>query len=285
MRFVRALVMLAMLAYAALASAQTTLSVNGGDAVFDAFVKSPALAGEYGVIIWFNGFQSRYEWYERLLNKVVADGYITMSYAVPGLMDVSTELVTRVDPLLSFIASGGLDAGLPAGVRANTTALFTAGHSRGGKVASLAYTSNQDVLNAVLVDPVDSSVFSPISERNPSAVQALKESGKTISVVGAGVEGSCNPAEGNYAKFFDAGAAGSWELVIEGAGHAQFLDAGRVLNGVQDALCGSGPEDRNDVADLVADDMVAWFSGNQAKMSAFVDAVDQDADVAFRVSR
>jgi len=39
------------------------------------------------------------------------------------------------------------------------------------------------------------------------------------------------------------------------------------------------------VADLVADDMVAWFSGNQAKMSAFVDAVDQDADVAFRVSR
>jgi hypothetical protein len=201
------------------------------------------------------------------------------------MMDVSTELVTRVDPLLSFITSGALDAGLPAGVRANTTALFTAGHSRGGKVASLAYTSNQDVLNAVLVDPVDSSVFSPISERNPSAVEALKRVGRRRSASWArALEGSCNPAEGNYERFFDAAAGGSWELVIKGAGHAQFLDAGRVLNGVQDACAALGRRTGDDVADLVADDMVAWFSGNEAKMSAFRDAMDQDDDVEFRVS-
>ena len=270
----------------ALASGQRTVSVAGSrqEDTFDAFVKSPQVAGEYPVVIWFSGFQSRYTWYETLLNKVVENGYIIVSYQVPGMMDVATELSTRVDPLLSFITSGALDGGLPADVRANSTAIFTAGHSRGGKVASLAYTSNQDVVNAVLVDPVDSSVFSPISEGNPSAVEALRASGETISVVGAGISGSCNPTDGNYERFFDAAAGGSWELVIKGAGHAQFLDAGRVLNGVQDSLCGAGPEERDDVADLVADDMVAWFSGNEATMSEFRDAMDQDDDVEFRVS-
>ena len=267
------------------ASAVSVAGRNRDEGSFEVFTKAPDVPGEYPVVIWFNGFQSRYAWYETLLNKVVENGYITVSYQVPGMMDVATELSTRVDPLLSFIASGALDDALPADVRANATAIFTAGHSRGGKVASLAYSSNEGVTNAVLVDPVDSSMFAPVSEENPSAVESLRASGKTISVVGAGVEGSCNPSEGNYERFFEAAAGGSWELVIKGAGHAQFLDAGGLLNRVQDGLCGAGDRNRDDVADLVAADIVAWFSGNEATKVAFMDDVDQDEGVKFLVSR
>lgn len=231
----------------------------------------------------FNGFQSQYSWYTTLLNSVVSNGYISVAYQVPGMMSVATEMETRVNPVLQWITSGSLQAVLPSTIRANTSSIFAAGHSRGGKVASLTYTSHSEVVNAVLVDPVDSSVFSPISADNPSAVEALRASGKTISVVGAGVTGSCNPAQGNYAQFYDAGAAGSWELVIAEAGHAQFLDAGGLMNRIQDTLCGSGSESRAEVADLVAADMVAWFSGNAGTRASFIDTVRQEEGVQFRV--
>ena len=231
--------------------------------------------------MWFNGFMTPYSQYDELLNKVVSAGFITVSYTVSGLESVENELKTRVDPLIRWIADGDIDTALSENVSANVSAIFSSGHSRGGKVASLAFTSHpDDVLAAVLVDPVDESAFSPISQSNPSAVAALRESGKAVSVIGAGITGSCNPTEGNYEKFYAAGSGGSWKLVIEQAGHAQFVPGGGRL---QDVVCGAGSESRSDVADIVSADMVSWFSLDAATKDAFVEEASQRPGVTFEV--
>lgn len=251
---------------------------------FEVFLKSPASDEEetlYPVVIWFNGFQTPYSQYTELLDEVVSNGFITVSYTVPLLMSASSELSTRVDPLLRWITDGSVDAVLPQNVRANSSSVFTAGHSRGGKIASLAFTTNPDIVKAtVLIDPVDSSMYSPITASNPSAVEALRASGQTASIIGAGVVGPCNPPEGNYRKFYDAVAAGSWKMVIEEAGHAQFVPGGSLM---QDSLCGSGKASRQEVSRLVSSDIVAWFSTDAATKNTFVEDMSSRPGVDFQV--
>jgi len=231
--------------------------------------------------MWFSGFMTPYSQYDELLNKVVSAGFITVSYTVSGLQSVENELKTRVDPLIRWIADGDIDTALSENVSANVSAIFTSGHSRGGKVASLAFTSHpDDVLAAVLVDPVDESAMSPISPSNPSAVAALRASGKAVSVIGAGITGSCNPTDGNYEKFYAAGSEGSWKLVIKQAGHAQFVPGG---GSFEDVVCGAGSESRSDVADIVSADMVSWFSLDAATKDAFVKKASRRPGVTFEV--
>lgn len=51
---------------------------------------------------------------------------------------------------------------------------------------------------AYLVDPVDVTQFSPESLDNPSATRALAGSHLQVGITGAGIIGSCNPAESGY---------------------------------------------------------------------------------------
>lgn len=66
----------------------------------------------------------------------------------------------------------------------------------------------------------------------------------------------CRPS---LQSFWAAAAPGSWLGVLPGAAHAQFLDAGWLLNRAFDALCGRGTDRRSDVAQLTATPMLAWL--------------------------
>lgn len=253
----------------------TNGSVNGA---FDVYIKYPVAGyvqsrSDWPVVLFFNGFQSRYSWYSTLLDAVSSWGFVTVQYQLPAmsLMSVEAELQTYYKPLIAWIETGGLQKILDTMpgmiVTADLTSIFSAGHSRGGKVASLVFTEDDDRLiplikAAFLIDPVDSSGFAPISAENPSAITSLKASGKSISVAGASIVGSCNPAQGNYEKFFDAGSTGSWKIVMNGTSHSQFAIAGGLADTLSDSLCGSGTSSRRDIANTVASSMVSWFTEN-----------------------
>lgn len=220
------------------------------------------------VVVFFNGFQSRSSWYAGMLRGVASWGFVTVQYQLPALslITVKDELDRYYDPLMGWIeASDGLVKEVP-GMSA-VQGVVSAGHSRGGKVASLVFTMGDYPIQAAwLIDPVDSSMFAPISKDNPSGVASLKKSGKSIGVAGASVLSSCNPVEGNYEKFYAAGAVGSWKIVMNGTSHSQFANAGAATNAVQDGLCGRGNATRGYIADTMATSMVSWFVDNGVEL-------------------
>lgn len=90
-------------------------------------------------------------------------------------------------------------------------------------------------------------------------MRALASSGLPVGIAGAGIVGSCNPAEGNYKRFWAAAGNGSWQGVVIGAGHGQFMDAGCLGNFAADRLCGRGASGRVATAELTATPMLAWL--------------------------
>lgn len=58
---------------------------------------------------------------------------------------------------------------------------------------------------------------------------------------GAGHCSSCNPANEGYRAFWPALGAGSWQAVVQQAGHMQFTDAKGAAGWALDTLCGAGP--------------------------------------------
>jgi hypothetical protein len=109
--------------------------------------------------------------------------------------------------------------------------MVAAGHSRGGKLATLLFAAGTyNISAAYLLDPVDVTTFTPDSPQNPSAARALREKGLPVGITGAGIKSSCNPEEGGYGVMFEAAGDGSWLSVIPGASHGEFADGGAVAN-------------------------------------------------------
>lgn len=150
---------------------------------------------------------------------------------------------------------------VPLGTLCDPSATFLIGHSRGAKISTLAATKDPRVQALFLLDPVDVTVYAPLSVEYPSAVTALSGVAATgrslpVAIVGSGRGGDCVPKDSNYARFYDAAAAPAWEGVVEDAGHLQFLDA-RGGNAM-DLVCAAGKVPDAAVAELAKAMMVAW---------------------------
>lgn len=109
---------------------------------------------------------------------------------------------------------------------ANTPVVMV-GHSRGAKIAVRAASLRRapKVTAMVLLDPVDSTSFEPLS------VLPLLESLRIpTAVVGAGNGADCAPVGANYDAFLAAltqGGAVRLLGIIQNAGHLQFVDRRR----------------------------------------------------------
>ena len=217
--------------------------------------------GTYPVLFFYSGFQLRASYYYRLAQRAASYGYVVVQYDLPFLSIKPAILeVQAFKPFLSWVNSESKRPGSSLHGLIDTNKSFVAGHSRGGKLAALIFADNNDTFEAgFLIDPIDSSSQAPISTDNPSGVDALKASGRAISVVGAGEKSSCNPPQGNYEKFFAVAADNSWQIEIPGASHSTFEDGGPVNNAVQDLACGRGDDGREVVAELTSTPMLAWF--------------------------
>ena len=237
------------------------------------------------VLIFYNGFQGRAMWYSSMIRNMASWGYVCLQYNLPPMSLVTVSEEEELFTVMNkWIQNGGLADELDRSIAidypmgyVDGSRLVVGGHSRGGKLAGLLYADNEDVKAAWLMDPIDTSQYSPVSPENPSAVLALKKSRKKIGVAGASILSDCNPTQGNYNKFFDAGAAGSWKVVMNETSHSQFSDAGAVTNALQDGLCGKGTASRQYVSDTMATCMLSWFWENLNATSGGAGQGDTDA--------
>jgi len=149
----------------------------------------------------------------------------------------------------------------------DTNSVYLIGHSRGGKISTLAAVEDIRVKALFLIDPVDVTVYAPLSEEFPSAVTAIENIGAVeaknkiprsvpLAVVGSGRGGDCVPVESNYERFYTASQAPSWEVTIPDAGHLQFLDFRGST--AMDFVCGAGKIPDSVVGEITAGMMVAW---------------------------
>jgi hypothetical protein len=222
----------------------------------------PSLEAPFPLLVFYNGFQLQAKYYNRIVQHAASWGYVVLQYNLPAFsLSPAIWEVKAFTPLLQWVDAQSKNSSSPIYGRVDVSKVVLSGHSRGGKIAALNYGDNPSkVAAAYLVDPIDSSTFSPVSKQNPSGVEAVR--GKPIAVEGAGIRSSCNPTEGNYQKFYAAGKAGSWKYEIPKASHSTFSDGGAILNSAQDLLCGKGGITRAAAANLTATPMLAWFYKN-----------------------
>ena len=203
-------------------------------------------------------------YYTAFVKKAASWGYGVVHYDIP-LLSLTAPVIYEVEafqPMRAWLKHLINDDGKsPLYQQLDLSHVVVAGHSRGGKIASLIFSAsgNGAVKAGWLIDPIDESAFAPISKENPSGVAALRASGKAIGVEGAGIKSSCNPPAGNYSKFFAAGARGSWQVFLPKASHSSFENGGAGVNFFQDLACGKGKISRPETAELSTTPMLTWF--------------------------
>ena len=141
--------------------------------------------------------------------------------------------------------------------------LVVAGHSRGGKLAALQFCSppaGLSIAAAGLIDPVDSTVFSPESPPYPSAIACFKARDPgPVSLMGAGIVGACNPPGANYPDWAAVvEAPPSWTARILKAAHGTFVYS-KPLDVAVDAVCVPGGVSHEVAATTAAAQLTAWF--------------------------
>mmetsp|Transcript_46105 Transcript_46105/g.130760 ORF Transcript_46105/g.130760 Transcript_46105/m.130760 type:complete len:485 (+) Transcript_46105:69-1523(+) len=209
----------------------------GGCGKIRATIKCPSLRTEgvrFPLVIFSGGFATESSEYTSLVTEVALGGCAVLQYDMPDAFEATDlALVAVVRSLLNQVASAPelrsfVDASRP----------LLVGHSRGAKIASLAAVADDRVAGLCLLDPVDNTIWAPVSPGFPSACDALRAAERPlpVAIVGAGAGGDCAPAEANFRKFFDAVGRPSWLLVIPAAGHAQFLDP-EGMGSLQKAVC------------------------------------------------
>jgi hypothetical protein len=226
-----------------------------------------ASAAPAPLLVFFTGFSLRCSDYKATITHAASWGYATACYNLPRFHHIASATERDIFPsLVTFLRNQSSVEGSPLhGVVDQSSPVLVAGHSRGGKVAGLAFASHPSIATAAwLIDPVDSSQFSPITEEDPSAVEAVRSAKKRVGVVGAGITRpflgpSCNPPDGNYMKFYETASPGSWQVFVPGASHTTFESAGPIVDAAQDLLCGFGRISRPVAAGLSAVPMLYWF--------------------------
>ncbi|EIE24592.1 hypothetical protein COCSUDRAFT_62023 [Coccomyxa subellipsoidea C-169] len=159
------------------------------------------------------------------------------------------------DGILSWLASENQSKDSKLHSLLDFDRIAVAGHSRGAKLAYRA-----QVKAAYLIDPVDNTTFTPESAEYPSAVRALRQSGKPVGITGAGIVGKCNPNGSNYEEFNGAAPAKSWLTLVAQSSHTEFLNAGFILNRAFALLCGNrGSNSFQETLRLTAPPMLAWM--------------------------
>jgi pimeloyl-ACP methyl ester carboxylesterase len=192
------------------------------------------LGPPYPLAILTAGFLISSEQYISLAEHLASWGYLVILYdgnqqALDPISDVVCVAFLR--DLIDWARTTA-----PLSNLADLERVYLIGHSRGGKISVLAAVQDPRVRSVFLIDPVDVTVYAPLSAEYPSAAAALRKFSKRVdvdqgmkkplplAVVGSGRGGDCVPLDSNYATFYDAASGPAWQAVIQDAGHLQFLD-------------------------------------------------------------
>lgn len=215
----------------------------------------------FPTVFFLDGFQMFSTYYKDYADFLGSWGYVIVQYDLPAMTITTDKLELKyLDPLLDWLQDENSNAGSFVHGLIDMERIATAGHSRGGKLATFHLIENPRVKTAYLIDPVDNDKrFAPESEDNPSAVKALAASAQVAGIVGSGEVGSCNPEGENYEDFWGAVEPGSWLTVISKCTHPQFLKAPPLAQSVFDMLCGKGKTSNKNVIEATRPGLVAWM--------------------------
>ncbi|WIA37001.1 hypothetical protein OEZ86_008238 [Tetradesmus obliquus] len=242
------------------------------------------LSPPYPLAIFSGGFTVNSAAYRSTAARLASWGYTVVRYntrdALPDVLDDVT-CVRLQRELIDWAATHPLLRRL-----ADTRRVYAAGHSRGAKLAALTAAADPRVAALCLIDPVDVTVYAPLSDRFPSAAAALTavaQSGRflPVAVVGSGLAGDCAPRFNNYSAFFTAAPSAAWEVLLPAAGHFQYLDSTTAL---QRAVCGGGADGPDDAAVRAVSQaaLVAWGEA-MADLQRLLVAVSYNSAAALEV--
>ncbi|KAK9909925.1 hypothetical protein WJX75_009568 [Coccomyxa subellipsoidea] len=215
----------------------------------------------YPILFFFNGFQARLSFYQGYAEHLASFGFILVQYNGPSLCIIPDKYeVNFLDGILSWLADENQSKDSQLYGLLDFDRVAVAGHSRGAKLACLHFANRPQVKAAYLIDPVDNTTYTPESTDYPSAVRALRESGKAVAITGAGIVGRCNPNGSNSENFYGAAASKSWLTLVAQSSHTEFLNAGFILNRAFAVLCGArGKNSFQETLRLTAPPMLAWM--------------------------
>ena len=214
------------------------------------------LRGPFPLVIITPGFLISADQYTSYAERLASWGYVVVSYDfVQQALDPTNDLAC-VDLLEELILWCGTS--IPLGRVCDADNVMLVGHSRGAKIATLAAIQDSRVKCLCLVDPVDVTVYAPLSAGYPSATDALKMAREAIPVciVGGGKGGDCAPLESNYDLYYKSSRGPTWKAVIEEAGHLQFIDSR--ASTAMGLVCQAGSSPDVVVGDVTKFVMVSW---------------------------
>jgi len=213
------------------------------------------------LLVFTGGFGTDPSQYTQFCEALAAGGCAVLRYEVPGANTATDDaLVVVLRSLLAYARSSPVLQRL-----VSTERVLLAGHSRGAKLSSLLAVADESVAGLCLLDPIDNTIWAPLSPGFPSACDALRQLDTKdanlrplpVAIIGAGLGGDCAPVNSNYDCFYEAIRRLAWLIVIPTAGHAQFLDPDG-LGQVQRTVCGRGKVDDALVREIAAAVCLAW---------------------------
>eukprot|EP00890_Picochlorum_soloecismus_P004898 jgi/Picsp_1/5409/NSC_02768-R1_protein len=186
------------------------------------------LYGRFPLAVISPGFLITADQYSSYARRLAEWGYVAVVYDfVQQALDPSSDLacVDLLEELLTWC--GNLNN--PIGSLCDSNNILLIGHSRGAKISSLVASKDPRVKALYLIDPVDVTVYTPLSPEFPSAASALESSSLNqqlpVAIVGSGSGSDCAPSESSYNVFYKAARGPTWQGIVQSAGHLQFLDA------------------------------------------------------------
>eukprot|EP01025_Chloroclados_australasicus_P052667 TRINITY_DN6148_c0_g1_i6.p4 TRINITY_DN6148_c0_g1~~TRINITY_DN6148_c0_g1_i6.p4 ORF type:complete len:230 (-),score=11.40 TRINITY_DN6148_c0_g1_i6:1471-2160(-) len=213
------------------------------------------------MIFLLSGFQCQASWYFAYANALAEAGFIVIQYD-KSEFDVVDDIVemTFVKQIKDWVLYSLQQF---QEIQINAHSIGIAGHSRGGKIAALLYADDDEetyISTVYLIDPVDSTKYTPASADFPSAVQALAGKNKTLGLTGSDISGMCNPKGSNYLHFWNVVNQQSSSLqVVQNSGHMQFCEPPKWFKPILNYMCGYGSNTAQETINLVLKEMTPWM--------------------------
>lgn len=199
----------------------------------DARVHWPETDREVPVVVFHHGFQVRTDQYFDLLAQLASWGVAVVAPQYDsGLSSFRTHAQLRDDAVAVLDALDTI--ALEDGPTLDVGRVGFAGHSRGGKQAIQGAAADDRVDAVVTLDPVD--VPPPFGDADPADYPPSFDdlAGLTIPYAQLGMAygpdaaapglQACAPAEGGYARLYDAAPDGAVQHVVQTGGHNDLVD-------------------------------------------------------------
>jgi dienelactone hydrolase len=208
------------------------------------------IPGPIPLVVFFPGAQLKADQFASLLTRMASHGMVVVG-ADPAFSPFSADHVAMAkDGMAVLDWALGSASGLAGLV--DPQRIGAAGHSLGGKIATMLAFSDSRVQALLGIDPVNggsplTGYSSKLPNIVPSQVQPLTIplgfAGETTNSSGGTMGQSCAPAAQNFRTFYEAANSAVWaaEWDFVGADHMDFLDdpnCGMVCN-----MCTPGTAD------------------------------------------